>query len=351
MRRLAVLGALGLLLAGITPAGAAKDVAFPDGEWSGTAIWTGSISKQDVFASGNGKVAFSLAVDGGDVVAGELTMNGTGQSKVPGGTGKLKLVASLSLGGTAAKVTANGTLDYRGTVTVAGFGAVPVSGTAAGSTGTFSPTFVSCNKVTGDLATQGRKVQQAAGFTTTVAAKFVAVRTGGSPAAQGLVEDYKGLVEAVLNLLTGGPVDIAVLLDVAHEIDALNAAFLGLGGCDVPPAGFTKGLQDTLLTALFQDLLSEKVLPGDAYTAQELLAFLGVGVHVGAVGGSVPGNLGQTAKTLLVEFEAALDVKLAQAIGEGNVPTIIDILIGGQQFGLDSLAAKAQGALATVGGP
>jgi hypothetical protein len=112
-----------------------------------------------------------------------------------------------------------------------------------------------------------------------------------------------------------------------------------------------KGLQDTLLTALFQDLLSEKVLPGDAYTAQELLAFLGVGVHVGAVGGSVPGNLGQTAKNLFVEFEAALDIKLTQAIAEGNVPTIIDILIGAQQFGLDSLAAKAQGALATVGGP
>lgn len=66
------------------------------------------------------------------------------------------------------------------------------------------------------------------------------------------------------------------------------------------------------------------------------------------MGGSVPGNLGQMANSLLVEFEAALDLKLTQAIAEGNVPIIIDILVGAQQFGLDSLAAKAHGALAEV---
>lgn len=347
MRRLAILYAVAVVVAGGAPAAAAK-VAFPDGEWTGTAIWTGSISQQDIFATGTGNVEFHVAVDQGQVASGTLAMEGVGKSKVPGGTGKLNISAILDLSGTASDITAEGTMDYNGTVTVSGFGTVPVSGSVGGSTGTFSPQFVSCNKVTGDLATGARKIQEAAGFNTTVTAKFVAVRSGPSPAAQGLVEDYKAMVQSVLDLLTGGPVEIAVLLDVAHQIDALNAAFLGLGGCDVPPAGFTKGLQDTLLTALFQDLLSEQVLPGDAYTAQELMAFLGVGVHVGAVGNAVPGNLGQTAKNLLIQFEAALDLKLSQAIADGDVPTITDILIGAQQFGLGSLADKAQGALAEV---
>jgi hypothetical protein len=347
MRRLALLTALGLLMGGTLPVRAAEGVAFPDGEWEGTAIWTGSISKTDVFASGNGKVAFTLTVDGGEVTGGELTMNGAGQSKVPGGSGKLKLAALLNLGGTADKVTANGSMGYNGTVTVTGFGTVPVSGTVAGSTGTFSPSFASCNKVTGDLATEGRKVQAAAGFATTVTAKFVAIRTAGGASSAAILEEYKSLVAKLVNIADFTAND---LLALAHQIDALNAKILGLGPCEAPPEGFEQGLSDTLLTALFQDLLEAPATLPEHFPTHYLISFLGVGIRVGAVGESVPGSalLKQKAMELLVGFEAGLELKLNEAIAAGDMPTIIDILIAAQQFGLDSLANKAQGGLAEI---
>ena len=350
VRRFGVIVAVALVVAGTTLA-RAKEVAFPDGEWTGKAIWIGSISKQDIFATGKGDVSFTMAVDGGEVAAGTLTMNGVGKGKAPGATAKLTVKGSLDLSGTGAVVEVSGSVKWSGSATSAILGiTVPIKFSAQAG-GSFSPTFATCNKVVGDLATETRKVQQSYGFSTTVKANFVAVRTGASPAAQGLIEDYKSLVQAVLDMLTGGPVDIGLLLDLAHQIDALNAALAGLGGCDVPPKGFEKGLQDTLLASLFQDLLQDQVLPGDSYTAQELLAFLGVGIHVGAVGAAVPGNLGPNAKNLFTQFEAALEVKLNQAIAANDTQTITDILIGAQQYGLDSLADKAQGALATVEGP
>lgn len=75
-----------------------------------------------------------------------------------------------------------------------------------------------------------------------------------------------------------------------------------------------------------------------------------MGIRVGAIGESVPGSapLKQKAKELLDGFEAGLEQKLDEATAAGDAPTIIDILIGAQQFGLDALAANAQGALAQV---
>ena len=88
----------------------------------------------------------------------------------------------------------------------------------------------------------------------------------------------------------------------------------------------------------------------DAFTPHYLLTLLGVGIRVGAIGESVPGSapLKQKAKELLDGFEAGLEQKLDEATAAGDAPTIIDILIGAQQFGLDALAANAQGALAQV---
>lgn len=52
MRRLAIVLALAMLLAAIPAAGAADPVAFPDGEWTGTAIWPGEGSETSVALGG-----------------------------------------------------------------------------------------------------------------------------------------------------------------------------------------------------------------------------------------------------------------------------------------------------------
>ncbi|MGH2653977.1 MAG: hypothetical protein ACRDHV_06470 [Actinomycetota bacterium] len=346
MRRLVVLSAFCLLLAGSIPAGAAKGVAFPDGEWEGTAIWTGAISKKDIFASGSGQSAFTLGIDGGEVAGGEMTLKGTGQSQVPNATGKLNILETLQLSGTAALVKGFGEISFSGTVSVQDFGTVPVSGSFPAS-GSFSPTFATCGKVTGDLAADTRKVQQSYGFSTSVTATFVAIRTAGGAASAAIVEEYKALTAQLIELEDFTAND---LLALAHQIDVLNAKILGLGPCQAPPPGFEKGLSDTLLTALFQDLLAAPAMFPDAFTPHYLLTLLGVGIRVGAIGESVPGSapLKQKAKELLDGFEAGLEQKLDGAIAAGDAPTIIDILIGAQQFGLDALADKAQGALAQV---
>jgi hypothetical protein len=125
-----------------------------------------------------------------------------------------------------------------------------------------------------------------------------------------------------------------------------------LGACGGPlPPGFTKGLSDTLLAALFQQMVRENVLDlPDQYTAQALLSILGVAVRIGAVGNSVAGSaaLKKEATDLLAYFDTTLELKLDAAIAAKDTQTILDILIGAQQFGLDALANKAQGALAQV---
>ena len=63
-----------------------------------------------------------------------------------------------------------------------------------------------------------------------------------------------------------------------------------------------------------------------------------------AVGNSVPGSgpYQEVAKNLLVEFEATLEAKLQTAAQAGDVQTVLDILVGAQQYGLDALANEAQ---------
>jgi hypothetical protein len=62
MRKVALVLVLCLTVAGagLPDAVAGKKVAFPDGVWEGTAFHTGTVSKDDLFATGKGAVAFQL---------------------------------------------------------------------------------------------------------------------------------------------------------------------------------------------------------------------------------------------------------------------------------------------------
>lgn len=349
MRRAAIGLVLGSMVLWSVPstALAAKKPAFPDGTWSGTALHTGHVSAKGVAAWGDAAIVFDLTVEGGEVTDGKMTVVGGGVGTTTGTAATLDISGTFSLSGSAAVVKATGTYHFEGTASSYGV-EVPLE-FSMDTSGTFSPSWVSCNKVTGDLATTSQEAAEAAGFDASLSANFVAVREGGTPAAASITKEYGELVDAVLDATDSAP-PVSLVLQLAQQVDALNAKVAGLGACDTPPKGFEKGLSDTVLASLFQDLLQTVLNDPDAYTAQQLLSLLAVGVHVGAVGPSVGGSAAfrQMADSLYTQFGANLEVKLEAAAKAGDTATILDILVGAQQFGFDSLADKAQGYLASV---
>lgn len=350
MRRIVlVLSLCAWLSAAIVPTAVAdKKVAFPDGVWEGTAYHTGTVSKDDLFATGKGAVAFQLTVENGEVTDGKLTAVSDGAGSSDTTIATLHFVLTTALYGSADVVKAKGWLKATGEATSYGV-TLPLEFDTHVN-GAFSPTWVSCNKVTGDLSTQSEKTAQAAGFNANLETDFVAFRVAGTAGVESITKQYSELVDAVLDA-SGGTPTAAEVLALAKQVDALNAQIAGLGGCDVPPNGFQNGVADTLLASLFQDLLQTALNDPSAYTAQELLALLAAGVHVGAVGPSVGGSapFQQMADSLYTQFGAILELKLDAAAAAGDTATILDILIGAQQFGLTALADKAQGYLATGG--
>jgi hypothetical protein len=344
---------LSLTAALSAPASQAQDpVAFPDGQWRGTAIWTGGISKADIFASGTGDVVFVLTIDDGQVTDGELAMEGVGKSKVPGGSGKLNLQALLELSGTASQIQAAGTLHYSGTVTVEGVGSVPVSGTVASGTGSFSPQFVTCNRVTGDLATQGRKIQQAAGFNTSVTAKFVAVREGEAKEPEA-IERYKHVADALLSVLesarAGTTPSVEQVAQLVVQIEQVNETFHESSPCTGPvPPDFQEGTADPLFVELINQLALELLTNHEEkYSVHELLSLLVL----------IP-RVGLTAQTedAFVDVLAARIDDLVDALGQGvganvyedwpaELKALHEIYTTAQLLDLPELAALAKSAL------
>ena len=345
--------ALGLALPSALPAaGGGDEVAFPDGVWVGQpAIWKGTVDEGFVFAEALANVDFDLTVEDGEVTDGNMKIKGKVASVVEGDpqvsvAGTVK--GSYTLGGTGSVITVSGTVSFDLVAEAAGIGSFPLSFSASGGGGRFKPSFASCNKVTGDLATEHEKDVQAQGINASLEAAFVAFRIAAPEEAEEVLAEYEAVVNLIIDLPKNpAPAD---LLAVAAKIDALNAKSLGLVACEIAPKGFQKGLQDTLLSALFQDVLEGIFANADQYSAQDLLSLLGVGVRVGAVGLNVPGSkaLKDVAESLFTQFEAALSQKVDAANAAGDKQTILDVLVAAQQYGMDALADHAQGALAEV---
>jgi len=344
--------AVGLVVAlAAPPAVGQGDVGFPDGDWEGQPlVWRGSLDEGFVFAEGAADVTFELSVEDGKVSSGSMKLSGRSSSVVEGPppvTVNVNVSGNYGLTGTAADVTMTGSLTMRGTAETQGF-QVPIDFTTDPGKSSFSPTFVSCNKVTGDLATQHEQHVQAQGINASIDAAFVAIRVSADPDAAEVLNEAAALRELIVALSV--PPKAAEMLVVAEKIDAFNARLVGLAACDAAPPGFQKGLQDTVLSALFQEVLNEALARTDDYSGQELLSLLAVGIRIGAVGLSVPGNpaVKNFAKNLFTQFEAALIGKVDAANAAGDQQTILDVLVTAQQLGMNALADHAQGALAGV---
>jgi hypothetical protein len=339
-------------LAAGSPAVGQGDVGFPDGDWEGQPlVWRGSLDEGYVFAEAAADVTFELSVEDGKVSSGTMKLSGRSSSVVEGPppvTVNVNVSGTYGLTGTAADVTMTGSLTMRGTAETQGF-QVPIDFTTDPGKSTFSPTFVSCNKVTGDLATRHEQHVRAQGINASIDAAFVALRVSAGPDATEVLAEYDALADLII-ALSAPPPKPADLLAVAEKIDSINSKLLGLGACDAAPPGFQKGLQDTTVSALFQDVLNDVLARTDDYSGQELLSLLAVGIRVGAVGLSVPGSpaVKNFAKNLFTQFEAALIGKVDAARAAGDQQTILDVLVTAQQLGMNALADHAQGALAGV---
>lgn len=151
-------------------------VAFPDGTWSGAALYAGQISQKGMTVGGSGPVTFTLTVQGGQVTAGTMQYGGEWNYDEAGTTGHGQLSANLTLGGSASEVTVTGSVSVTGSADVNGLH-IDIPPTSSPAEGSFSPQTVDCNVVTGDLAVHAREAQSAAGFATNVEGPFVARRT------------------------------------------------------------------------------------------------------------------------------------------------------------------------------
>ena len=316
--------------------------AFPDGEWHGTSVYKGSITQSGVWAAADGDVIFDMTVVDGEVVGGSLRFAVTGTSQTGTGSSELTFSGSMQMSGTAVVVEFSGPTTMTGTATSGGF-TVPIDFTGP-SDGTMSPSYVTCNQVNGDLATQARNIQESAGFAKPVTGDFIAVRTGGiAGSGEALLQEYLALRNAIADVLATDPT-AAQVLKLTQQYEAFAGKLVAIGSCESLPGDLDPDLSDDLIAALLQDLLQKALDHPELYSAQELLSLLGSGLRMDAVGVAVSDSAPYEAfaKNLLVQFGVVLLDKLHAASAAGDQNTIKDILIAAQQYGLGALAKEAK---------
>ncbi len=335
---MALLGASALVI----PEPPEGQLGFPDGEWHGTSVYKGAITQAGVWAAADGDVIFDMTVVDGEVVGGSLRFAVTGDSVTDTGSSELTFSGSMQMSGTAFVVEFSGPTTMTGTATSGGF-TVPIEFTGP-SEGTLLPSYVTCNQVNGDLATQARNIQENAGFATSVTGNFVAIRTGDTPGSgEALLQEYIALRNAILDMLATDPT-AAQVLKLTQQYEAYAAKLVAIGSCQSLPGDLDPDLSDDVIAALLQDLLQKALDHPEKYSAQELLSLLGSGLRMDAVGVAVSESAPYEAfaENLLAQFGAALLDKLHAASAAGDQNTIKDILVGALQYGLGALAKEAK---------
>ena len=336
----------GSLVAPSTVAEAKPSAAFPAGRWKGIGVITGGIAQTDVQAAITNPATVTFEVEvapDGTVVDGVWQLSGaTVQVVIPGGSGTASISGSGTLAGTGTRVAVDGSLSISGTVTVQGL-TVPLSGISVGAGGGFSPTGASCDVVWGDLSTEARSVQQAAGFSTSVTGPFSAKRIAkaGENLSLSFDETYVELVTAMEQLAAQSPPPVADVVKLATKIDAFYAQVFGSAACADGPKNLEKGKQPytTFVDKLGQMLLAALQDP-NAYSAEDLQQLLLVAIHFGLLGAAAPDP--QFAAQLSGEFEAALSSALAKAKAASDHTDCIIVFLAASAGGYSSIAKEAK---------
>jgi hypothetical protein len=317
--------AVAALLVGLTapvPVHSKPSAVFPAGVWKGVGYIAGGISGQGVNAvhTAPGVFEFELEVSPqGDVIDGSWSLTGAASATVPNASAFATFSGGGGLGGTAGRVAVEGSFTLAGTVTAEGFsfdlsqlGAFPAAGG-------FSPASASCTQVDGDIATEARAAQEAAGFATSVTGPFVAVRMAkaGDNLAPGFDDVYIELVEAMDALSAQATPKVDAVVSLVEDIDAFVAQIAQAASCPGGPANLKKGKQPyTYFVEQLTKLLLKALDNHEAYSANDVNTMLAVAIHVGAMGkAAINAN---ASGELTGAFGDALEAKIAKAKADGS---------------------------------
>jgi hypothetical protein len=318
--------------------------SFPAGIWKGAAVATGGITGHGTegFLPDPIIVSFEFEVaPDGNVVNGIWGWNGEVVSAAEGVAGLFTMSGSGPLAGNAARIELNGVIHMSGTVTVNGAEFPIENDSPAG--GAFSPRSVSCNVVSGDMATEGREQQQAAGLATTVTAPFTARRIG-APGDQGLAnfeETYTELVLTAEGLLASGvpPVeDVVALVERAESF--YHQAYLS-SEC---PGGSASVLPGSQHHSYFVDLLGQVLLTALAdpsvFSADDVQTLAFAAVRIGVVGAAAPDP--ELSAQVWQALYDAVETKLADATAAQDKAGCVLLLVTATALGFTGLIAPAQ---------
>jgi hypothetical protein len=323
-----------------------KQLAFPDGTWQGTTLSAGgTITQGDIFGAAEAEVYFEFRVVEAEVAGGGMETSGSSASNVPGATANQTFSGTFELSGPAEEIAFEGLTEFSGTVTAGGL-TVPYEGSGEGG-GSFFPKTATCSKVTGDLAYRGRQVQAASGFATDVVAPYVALRVKDVEAEKVLAEFDALAVEINLALAAAAVSDGQQVVDQLFELVQRAWTILNhvhaLKACGDIPRGFKEGLADGYFAEVFQVLVSALLARRDSLTTAQLLSILGVAYQTGVVGAAAPDLV--LAEDILNQFADVLSARVDDALAEGDIQSLTEILAAAEQLGLDDLAAKADAAI------
>lgn len=310
-----------------------EPTSIPPGWWVGTYLLKGGIDKGDTSAESTGAGEMAVLVSSDGKVNGSMDVAALGAAIAKDANGELAFTGDLELGGTASKLTMSGSLHMAGTVTAQGI-KVPISSDIPAS-GSFTPDAVSCSLVTGDMATEGRAAQQAAGFSTSVTAKFVLKRSANKPtkadiqqAANELANGYQDAL-AALAKANQGPVTVAELQAALNAIEAIVAGSVGTDACG--SSALLDGLRaDTELHDQFAAAVERLINAGGA-SPDDLIDAMRMAAQLGLLSETAAGD---AANDLLAALGVELNTQLSAAKAKGDSAAIAKLEVAAVQFGI-----------------
>jgi hypothetical protein len=328
----------------ISPVLAEKPAAtIPPGTWHGSAYVTGAIAGQvsaTIVTPAIYTFEFQVEPDG-TVINGLWNTNTANVNvNVPSvGTGSGVITGGGSLGGNSEFVTASGTYNVTISIPSIGVSGFPFEYPAMGG---FQATTASCTTIYGDLATQARQAQQAAGFSTTVMGPFTAVRVAGpgEQGVQGWEQNWIQLIDKMDAMIANPKPTAQEIYELVIEIELFQANLVKAQSCPDIPKGFKKGKQSyTYFVEKYTEMLNKLLSsPGD-YSGGDISVMLFAAVQLGAVGSAAPDE--QAAKELEAKFKDVLGQKLDADIAAGDKADAVQIYLAASQAGYKDLAAKA----------
>lgn len=371
LRRVAATVVLGLLVP-VSVGAYGGGISFPPvaGSWEGAVFFSGNFSTDSVRDDGSFNVTLRDVIDS-TVITVELTIDGSGE--VTSGEMKVDLTwfvesvgthpttfdpyrvvhdqhqtGTLAVSGTADRLVAAGDLLFE-TNTNTDDGLVEeVSGSETVSVEwIFGAYEVTCAKLGGKLiqasgdSLMGTVLAPSGGgegttFHNGLVAELLLWPTGleDPDKLQEAMEALEALQQVAGFLLSREFPEAEHVAEVVDAWETLNAKLAGLTSCQSEVVGWVPESGGSWLVGVVQLTLAQALESQDHYDVADLVGLWVAGLQVGAMTGE-----------LVVGFLDVFDLKLDEAISDGDVATIQDVLAFAAQYGFSGLYETAKAAL------